>query len=146
MKVSTFISKRYALLLCYLVLLIAETKGKNFNLEKVYSLWLKSRPSRTTFANLIGDLKELQWVEKSRGLKRSAYELKIDKKAILEALQLKPNFNLRRTWVYEEGIFDVQRLSTDALAEEAKAASRMSTRWNLQEELNEFLYPDTNES
>lgn len=141
MKTSTFISKRYAVLLCYLLILVADSDVDQLNLEKIYSLWKRANPSRSTFANLITDLSDLGWIEKKPGVKRSSFELKIHKSIIRDALQLKPNVNLRQTWAYSEDIFDFERIGYRASAATSQP-SRMAKRWTLQEELNKFLYPD----
>ena len=141
MRASIFLSKRYSLFLCYLLLYIDSFDDVVLNLEKIYAIWLKSRPSKTTFATLISDMDDLGWIDKQEGAKRSSFVLKIKRKKILDALQMKPSFNFKRSWIYEEGLFDFEAMEAIGVKGAVKG-SRMSKRWTLQEELNRFLYPD----
>ena len=113
----------------------------HINLEKIYALWLKSRPSRSTFATLITDMNDLGWIDKREGTKRSAFELRIDAKAIRYALQMRPALNFKRTWLFAESVFDFDKIEIYRVKGVIEG-SRMSKRWTMQEELNSFLYPE----
>lgn len=141
MNASTFLSKRYSLILCYLMLMIDQMEDQALNLEKIYALWLKSRPSRSTFATLITDMNDLGWIDKREGTKRSAFELRIDAKAIRDALQMRPALNFKRTWLFAESVFDFDKIEIFRVKGVIEG-SRMSKRWTMQEELNSFLYPE----
>ena len=140
MMASTFLAKRYALLLCYLVLFVSEHEEQNDNLEQIYALWLRMRPSRSTFAALVRDMHDVGWIEKRPGSKRSAFELVVHKTKILDVLQMKPTVSLRRTWAYQEGLFDFKAFKADS-NQPLDSTSRMANRWTLQDDLNRFHYP-----
>ena len=141
MSASIFLSKRYSLTLCYLILIIEEMDDQALNLESIHALWLKSRPSRSTFATLIKDMNDLGWIDKREGTKRSAFELRIDAKAIRDALQMRPALNFKRTWLFAESVFDFDKIEIYRGRGAAQDLSR-SRRWTLQEELNSLLYPE----
>ena len=102
---EAFLSKRYSVLLCYLIIAIDE-RVKDCTLEQLYSIWSRSRPSRSVFINLINEMEELGWISKTPGPKRSARNLVVDQNAMRKALLISPQQDMSRGWLFDKGVFD----------------------------------------
>ena len=102
---ETFLSKRYSVLLCYLILSVDEIVS-GYTLEMLYSAWQRGNPSRSAFVNLISEMEVLGWVKKVPGRKRSARTLKVNGPAIRQALFIPMDRRISDSWLYDEGVFD----------------------------------------
>ena len=105
LKQEILLSKRYAVLTCYLLLAVDQHEFGH-TLEALYATWKINKPSRSAFVNLIAELEEIGWITKVEGKKKSARKLVIDSQAIREALLLEPNLNIYETWLFTSGVFD----------------------------------------
>ena len=105
MKPEVLLSKRYSLVVCYLLLAIDELQ-QNHTLESLYSTWKTNSPSRSAFVNLIADLEDIGWVTKVEGEKKSARKLLVDGAAIRSALLLEKNVKVSGSWLFSSGVFD----------------------------------------
>lgn len=102
---EAFLSKRYSVLLCYLIIAIDE-RVKDCTLEELYSVWVRSRPSRSAFVNLVNEMEELGWIRKKLGAKKSARNLEVDQDAMRKALLISPQQDMTSGWLFDKGVFD----------------------------------------
>ena len=105
MKPEVLLSKRYSLVVCYLLLAIDELQ-QNHTLETLYSTWKTNSPSRSAFVNLIADLEDIGWISKVEGKKKSARKLLVDSSAIRSALLLEKDTKVSESWLFSSGVFD----------------------------------------
>ena len=105
MKPEVLLSKRYSLVVCYLLLAIDELQ-QNHTLESLYSTWKTNSPSRSAFVNLIADLEDIGWIAKVEGEKKSARKLLVDSSAIRSALLLEKDTKVSESWLFSSGVFD----------------------------------------
>lgn len=105
MKPEVLLSKRYSLVVCYLLLAIDELQ-QNHTLESLYSTWKTNSPSRSAFVNLIADLEDIGWIDKVEGEKKSARKLLVDSSAIRSALLLEKDVKVSESWLFSSGVFD----------------------------------------
>ena len=107
---EVLLSKRYAVLTCYLLLAVDQYEFDH-TLESLYATWKTNKPSRSAFVNLIADLEAIGWITKVAGKKKSSRKLLIDSRAIREALLLDPELNIHKSWLFTSGIFDFSILN-----------------------------------
>ena len=120
MKPEVLLSKRYSLVVCYLLLAIDELK-QNHTLESLYSTWKTNSPSRSAFVNLIADLEAIGWIDKVEGEKKSARKLLVDSSAIRSALLLEKDTKVSESWLFSSGVFDF------SVFEEVDSSSQQKT-------------------
>lgn len=120
MKPEVLLSKRYSLVVCYLLLAIDELQ-QNHTLESLYSTWKTNSPSRSAFVNLIADLEEIGWIDKVEGEKKSARKLIVDSSAIRSALLLEKDTKVSESWLFSSGVFDF------SVFEEVDSSSQQKT-------------------
>ena len=120
MKPEVFLSKRYSLVVCYLLLAIDELQ-QHHTLESLYSTWKTNSPSRSAFVNLIADLEEIGWIDKVEGEKKSARKLLVDSSAIRSALLLEKDTKVSESWLFSSGVFDF------SVFEEVDSSSQQKT-------------------
>ena len=120
MKPEVFLSKRYSLVVCYLLLAIDELQ-QHHTLESLYSTWKTNSPSRSAFVNLIADLEEIGWINKVEGEKKSARKLLVDSSAIRSALLLEKDTKVSESWLFSSGVFDF------SVFEEVDSSSQQKT-------------------
>jgi len=102
---EAFLSKRYSVLLCYLILSVDEIVS-GYTLEMLYSAWQRGNPSRSAFVNLISEMEGLGWIQKVPGRKKSARTLRVNGPAIRQALFIPLDTKISNSWFYDEGVFD----------------------------------------
>ena len=120
MKPEVLLSKRYSLVVCYLLLAIDELQ-QNHTLESLYSTWKTNSPSRSAFVNLIADLEDIGWIAKVEGEKKSARKLLVDSSAIRSALLLEKDTKVSESWLFSSGVFDF------SVFEEVDSSSQQKT-------------------
>ena len=106
---TQFLSKKYAFVMC-LVILSADELKIPYNLDQLYNSWRKHKPSRSAYLTLIKDLEHLRWIRKVLGAKKSERRLIVDAKAIRSALFIDMDKCINRGWLFENDVFDAESL------------------------------------
>ena len=86
---------------CATIIAIDE-RVKDCTLEELYSVWVRSRPSRSAFVNLVNEMEELWWIRKKLG---AACCLEVDQDAMRKALLISPQ-DMTGGWLFDKGVFD----------------------------------------
>ena len=108
-QAEVFLTKRYSVLLCHLIMAIDE-RVKDCTLEELYSVWVRSRPSRSAFVSLVNELEKLGWIRKRPGTKKSARNLDVDQDVMRRALLISPQQDMSSGWLFDRGVFDDKML------------------------------------
>lgn len=108
-QAEVFLTKRYSVLLCHLIIAIDE-HVKDFTLEELYSVWVRSRPSRSAFVSLINELEKLGWISKRLETKRSTRNLDVNQDVMRRALLISPQQDMSSRWLFDRGVFDEKML------------------------------------
>ena len=108
-QTADFLKKKHSYLICQLLVYIFKFERGDATQEEVYMAWLRHKPSRLAFMNLMKEIEDLGWIKRVPGMKKSSKALEIDGDAIINALGLHPidEFALESSWVFQASIFDI---------------------------------------
>lgn len=109
-RTADFLKKKHSYLICQLLVYIFKFERGAATQESIYMAWLRHKPSRLAFMNLMKEIEDLGWIKRVPGLKKSSKALEVDGYAIVSALGLQPidSFVLEESWVFKASIFDIE--------------------------------------
>lgn len=86
------ISRKYGVLTAMLLCYVAEFDTEHWNIDKIYSVWRKNKPSRSTFSQILSEMEALNWIDKELGAKKSEVYIFVDRAKIIAEVGLLPEF------------------------------------------------------
>ena len=108
-RIANLLKKKHSYLICQMLVYIDKFERGAATQEEVYMAWLRHKPSRLAFMNLMKEIEDLGWIKRIPGSKKSSKALEIDGETIIHFLGLQPvdDFEFEDSWIFQAAIFDI---------------------------------------